>query len=104
MPGLKQQMVRFSAERKRRIYEFRVQRVLEILADDSLTTAAALDLTSEDGVIFECNFVREVLADPRISGRIDALANRGIRVEIYDHVTEMAGQHFSRTQIVVRYD
>jgi hypothetical protein len=102
-PSLKQQITRFAAERKRRIYEFRVQRVLEILADESLTTAAALNLDSERGLIFECNFVREVWRDPRLTGRVEALAQRGIAAEVIEHSFAIGGHQFSRTQIQVRY-
>ncbi len=92
-----------SGERLRRIHEFRVGRILAVLDDENLTTNAALNLKSGEGLRFECNFAESVWDDPRIVRRVQQLASRGITVTIVDHQHEVAGKTFARSQILVQF-
>ena len=56
-PTLRRQLSQASRERQRRILDFRVERVLNLLKDENLATHAALDLRSKEGILFECNFI-----------------------------------------------
>ena len=100
---LRRQLARASRERQRRILDFRVERVLTLLKDDNLATRAALDLNSKDGILLECNFVKEVWDDPRIAARIRQLDERGVTVEPITHEFELAGRPFSRSRIRVQF-
>jgi hypothetical protein len=98
------QMAQVAAERHRRILQHWVERMLAILEDERLITQAALDLSSRDkGVIFECNFAREVWDDPRISFRVRQLASRSVKVELVDKELQIAGKTLKRTQIHVTF-
>jgi hypothetical protein len=77
--------------------------VLTLLKDDTLATRAALDLSSKDGIVLECNFVNDVWQDPRVAARIRQLGERGVTVEAITHEFEVSGKPFSRTQIRVRF-
>jgi hypothetical protein len=77
--------------------------VLTLLKDDNLSTRAALDLDSKDGILLECNFVNEVWEDPRVAARIRQLGERGVAVEPITYEFEVAGRPFARSQICVRF-
>ncbi len=100
---LRRQLNQASRERQRRILDFRVERVLNLLKDENLATHAALDLKSQDGILFECNFIHAVWGDPRVAARIRQLEQRGVVVEPITHEFEVAGRAFSRSQIRVRF-
>lgn len=100
---LRRQLSQAARERQRRILDFRVERVLNLLKDESLATHAALNLNSKDGILLECNFIGEVWKDPRVAARIRQLGDRGVVVEQITHEFEVAGRPFSRSQIRVRY-
>jgi hypothetical protein len=100
---LRRQLHQASRERQRRILDFRVERVLALLKDDALSTRAALDLNSKDGIVLECNFVNDVWDDPRVAARIRQLHERGVTVEPITYEFEVAGKPFSRSQIRVRF-
>jgi hypothetical protein len=102
-PALRRQLNQAARERQRRILEFRVERVLNLLKDENLATHAALDLKSKDGILFECNFIDAVWGDPRVAARIRQLDQRGVAVEPIIHEFEVAGKSFSRAQIRVRF-
>jgi hypothetical protein len=102
-PTLRRQLNQASRERQRKIVDFRVERVLNLLKDENLATQAALDLTSKDGILFECNFIDAVWGDPRVAARIRQLDQRGVMVEPVTHEFEVAGRSFSRSQIRVRF-
>lgn len=102
-PTLRRQLNQASRERQRRILDFRVERVLNLLKDENLATHAALNLSSKDGILLECNFVSEVWADPRIAARIRQLGDRGVVAEPIVHEFEVGGRSFSRSQIRVRF-
>jgi hypothetical protein len=91
------------SERTRRIREFRVGRVLDLLKDENLTSSAALDLGAGEGLLFECAFIGEVWKDRRITDRVRQLAGMGVDVEPVEHTHEVAGTHFVRAQIQVRF-
>jgi hypothetical protein len=100
---LRRQLHQASRERLRRILDFRVERVLTLLKDDNLSTRAALDLDSKDGILLECNFVNEVWEDPRVAARIRQLGERGVAVEPITYEFEVSGRPFARSQICVRF-
>lgn len=102
-PTLRRQLSQASRERQRRILDFRVERVLNLLKDENLATHAALDLRSKEGILFECNFIEAVWGDPRVAARIRQLEQRGVAVEPITHAFEVAGRSFSRSQIRVRF-
>lgn len=102
-PSLRRQLSQAARERQRRILNFRVERVLNLLKDENLATQAALNLKSKDGILLECNFVDEVWDDPRLTARVRQLRDRGVTVEPISHQFEVAGQQFSRSQIRIRY-
>ena len=91
-------------DRQRVIRADRVHRVLALLRDDSLMTAAALSLTGDqDGITLECGFADIVWDEPEIRYRVSQLADRGIRVDLVTHESEVAGRRFSRPQLVVHF-
>ena len=100
---LLRQMTRLSNERQRRIREFQVERVLAILDDENLTTQAALNLRSSEGLVFECNFVENVWQDSRVVNRVAQLASRGITADVIEHRSEVGGQAMTRTQIRIAF-
>ena len=100
---LRRQMTRLSDERQRRIYEFQVERVLAILDDDNLTTKAALNLKSSEGLTFECNFVESVWKDSRVVNRVAQLAGRGITADVIQHRSEVGGKRFTRAQLRIAF-
>ena len=102
-PALRRQLNQASRERQRRILDFRVERVLNLLKDENLATRAALDLGSKEGILFECNFIDAVWSDPRVAARIRQLDQRGVAVEPITHEFEVAGRSFCRSQIRVRF-
>lgn len=103
-PGtLRRQLTQASRERQRRILDFRVERVLNLLKDENLATHAALDLRGREGILFECNFIDAVWSDPRVAARIRQLDQRGVVVETVIHEFEVAGRSFARSQIRVRF-
>jgi hypothetical protein len=102
-PTLRRQLNQASRERHRRIVDFRVERILNLLKDENLATHAALDLKSKDGILFECNFIDAVWSDPRIAARIRQLDQRGVVVEPVTHAFEVGGRAFSRSKIRVRF-
>jgi hypothetical protein len=102
-PTLRRQLNQASRERQRRILDFRVERVLNLLKDENLSTHAALDLKSKDGILLECNFIDAVWGDPRVVARIRQLDQRGVVVEPVVHEFEVAGRSFARSQIRVRF-
>ena len=102
-PTLRRQLTQASRERQRRILDFRVERVLNLLKDENLATHAALDLKSKEGILLECNFIDAVWDDPRVAARIRQLDQRGVVVEPIMHEFEVAGRTFSRSQIRVRF-
>ena len=98
------QMERAMGDRQRAVRSDRVHRVLALLRDDSLMTAAGLSLTGDqDGITLECGFADLVWEEPEVRYRVNQLADRGIRVELVAHETEVAGRRFSRPQLVVRF-
>jgi hypothetical protein len=102
-PTLRRQLNQASRERQRRILDFRVERVLNLLKDENLATRAALDLNSKDGILLECGFVGEVWSDPRVAARVRQLADRGVVAEPIIHEFQAGGRSFSRSQIRVRF-
>jgi hypothetical protein len=102
-PTLRRQLNQASQERHRRILDFRVERVLNLLKDEHLATHAALDLKSKNGILFECNFIDAVWDDPRVAARVRQLDQRGVVVEPISHQFEVAGRTFTRSQIRVRF-
>lgn len=102
-PALRRQLNQAARERQRRILEFRVERVLNLLKDENLAAHAALDLKSKEGILFECNFIDAVWSDPRVAARIRQLDQRGVVVEPVIHEFEVAGRLFARSQIRVRF-
>jgi hypothetical protein len=101
--SLRRQLNQASEERHRRIHEFRVERILDLLKDERLATEAALKLDSREGILLECSFAPDVWSDPRIAARVRQLRDRGVVVEPVEHEFEVAGHRFSRSQIRVRY-
>ena len=102
-PTLRRQLNQASRERQRRILDFRVERVLNLLKDENLATRAALDLNSKEGILLECGFVGEVWSDPRVAARVRQLADRGVVAEPIIHEFQAVGRSFSRSQIRVRF-
>jgi hypothetical protein len=102
-PTLRRQLNQASQERQRRILDFRVERVLNLLKDENLATHAALNLKSKEGILLECNFIDAVWGDPRVAARVRQLDQRGVVVEPIIHEFEVAGRSFSRSQIRVRF-
>jgi hypothetical protein len=102
-PTLRRQLTQAARERQRRILDFRVERVLNLLKDENLATRAALDLDAKDGILLECNFIDAVWGDARVAARIRQLDQRGVAVEPVTHEFEVAGRSFSRTKIRVRF-
>jgi hypothetical protein len=102
-PTLRRQLSQAARERQRRILDFRVERVLNLLKDENLATHAALDLKSKEGILFECNFIEAVWSDPRVAARIRQLDQRGVVVEAVIHEFEVAGRSFARSRIRVRF-
>jgi hypothetical protein len=102
-PTLRRQLSQAARERQRRILDFRVERVLNLLKDENLATHAALNLNSKAGILLECNFVDEVWDDPRVTARVRQLRDRGVTVEPISCQFEVAGRQFSRSQIRIRY-
>ena len=102
-PTLRRQLSQASRERQRRILDFRVERVLNLLKDENLATRAALDLNSKDGILLECGFVGEVWSDPRVAARVRQLADRGVIAEPITHEFQAGGRSFSRFQIRIRF-
>jgi hypothetical protein len=99
--GLRRQLDQAAAQRQRKIQDFRVQRVLAMLKDDNLAKRAA---ASDAGtLVLECNFVNEVWSDPRVASRVKQLGDRGVVVQPIIREHEVAGRHFSRTQIRVAF-
>lgn len=99
--GLRRQLDQAAALRQRKIQDFRVQRVLAMLKDENLAKRVAAG--GADILVFECNFVDEVWADPRVAGRVRQLGERGVVVQPIIREHEVAGQHFSRAQIQVAF-
>jgi hypothetical protein len=102
-PTLRRQLNQASRERQRRILDFRVERVLNLLKDENLATRAALDLNPKDGILLECGFVGEVWNDPRVAARVRQLADRGVIAEPIIHGFQAGGRSFSRSQIRIRF-
>jgi hypothetical protein len=102
-PTLRRQLNQASQERQRRILDFRVERVLNLLKDENLATHATLNLKSQEGILLECNFIDAVWSDPRVAARVRQLDQRGVVVEPITHEFEVAGRSFSRSQIQVRF-
>jgi hypothetical protein len=102
-PTLRRQLNQASQERQRRILDFRVERVLNLLKDENLATHAALNLKSKEGILLECNFIDAVWGDLRVAARVRQLDQRGVVVEPITHEFEVAGRSFSRFQIRVRF-
>jgi hypothetical protein len=102
-PTLRRQLNQASQERQRRILDFRVERVLNLLKDENLATHAALNLKSKEGILLECNFIDAVWGDSRVAARVRQLDQRGVVVEPIIHEFEVAGRSFSRSQIRVRF-
>ena len=102
-PTLRRQLNQASRERQRRILDFRVERVLNLLKDENLATRAALDLNFKEGILLECGFVGEVWSDPRVAARVRQLADRGVVAEPIIHEFQAGGRSFSRSQIRVRF-
>lgn len=101
--SLSRQMSRASRERHDRIDRHRIDRVLAMLADDSLVTAAALDIDSADGMRFECGFADRIWDHPEIQERLRELADRGVDVSLVEQTTQIAGRNYVRPQILVRF-
>ena len=102
-PTLRRQLNQASRERQRRILDFRVERVLNLIKDENLATRAALDLNFKEGILLECGFVGEVWSDPRVAARVRQLADRGVVAEPIIHEFQAGGRSFSRSQIRVRF-
>lgn len=101
--GLSDQMERASRERHDKITRHRVDRVLALLADEALITAAALDIDSADGMRFECGFADCVWDHPEIRGRVRQLGDRGVDVSLVEQATQISGRRYARPQILVRF-
>jgi len=102
-PTLRRQLNQAAQERQRRIVDFRVERVLNLLKDENLASHVALHLKAKEGILIECNFIDAVWSDPRVAARIRQLDQRGVVVEPVTHEFEVAGRSFSRSQIRVRF-
>ena len=98
------QMERAVGDHMRAVRHDRVQRVLALLRDDSLMTVAARSLDGDQqGITLECGFADLVWEEPEVRYRVNQLGDRGIRVDLVTHETEIAGHRFSRPQIVVQF-
>jgi hypothetical protein len=102
-PTLRRQLTQAARERQRRVLDFRVERVLNLLKDENLAARAALDSNGKEGILLECNFIDAVWDDARIAARVRQLDQRGVVVEPVTHEFEVAGRAFSRSQIRVRF-
>ena len=101
---LSAQMERATGDRQRAIRADRVHRVLALLRDDSLMTAAATSLTGiRTASHWNAGSLTLVWEEPEVRYRVTQLADRDIRVELVTHETEIAGRRFSRPQLVVRF-
>lgn len=101
--GLSYQMERASRERHERIARHRVDRVLGMLTDEALVTAAALQIDSAKGLRFECGFADRVWDHPEVRERIRQLGDRGVEIDLVEQSTHIAGRRFTRPQILVRF-
>ena len=72
-PTLRRQLTQASRERQRRILDFRVERVLNLLKDENLAARAALDSNGKEGILLECNFIDAVW--PRASASSTSAAS-----------------------------
>ena len=102
-PTLRRQLAQAARERQRRILDFPVERVLNLLKDENLAARASLDSNGNEGILLECNFADAVWGDARIAARVRQLDQRGVVVEPITHEFEVAGRSFSRSQIRVRF-
>ncbi len=83
--------------------DFLVVKVLTMLSDRTLRTAAAGCLTDSKQVALECNFIDQVWEDPRVERRVQALARQGITVARETRKTEVAGQSYERQQVLLTF-
>ena len=100
---LHRQMNRAAAEAQREVRDFWVERVLFLLSDEYLRTAAMAAVDGSKRVTIECNFVDEVWDNPRIAYRIKVLEGQDMTVTCERHRTTVAGQTFERWQLVVAF-
>ena len=100
---LHRQMNRSADDSARDRHEFWVIKLLTMLSDKALRTAASASVDEPRTVVLECNFADQIWDDPRIERRVAALAQQGIQVERRDQTTIIAGESYTRRQLVLTF-
>ncbi len=98
---LRVQLVRETGAAVRAIYRARVERVLAALGDDALKLQAAAATKPRDFVI-PCPDAPLVMADPRVSARLNALREGGFTLEPAEIVQETPYGRVVRNGLRVR--
>ena len=97
------QMTKGAKETAAERYEFWVDKLLLLLGDKALRTAAGECVSEPMNLVIECNFADQVWDDPRVEQRVQTLTQQGISVERRDHMTTIAGRSFTRRQLVLTF-
>ena len=84
-------------------HDFWVVKLLMMLGDTALRTGACACVSEPKNLVIECNFADQVWDDPRVEQRVQSLMKQGIAVERRDYRTTIAGQSFTRRQIVLSF-
>ncbi|MCB9946359.1 MAG: hypothetical protein H6842_00870 [Rhodospirillaceae bacterium] len=100
--ALSTQMVQVSAEGRERIERHWIGRILGMLSDDALILAAARTTDPTEGMHLECGFADKIWSHGDVQARVRQLAERGVKVELVQHESEIAGRHFTRPMLFVR--
>ncbi len=100
---LHRQMTRGADEAGRERHEFWVVKLLALLSDTALRTGASACVSEPKSLVIECNFADQVWDDPRVEQRVQTLTQQGISVEKQDHMMTIAGQSFTRRQLVLTF-
>ena len=100
---LHRQMDKAVRDAARERKEFWVVKLLTMLSDRALRTAASTCVAEPKIVVLECNFVDQVWDDPRIERRVQALSRQGIEVEKRDCETTVGKQSYTRQQLVLTF-
>lgn len=79
-----------------------VRRVLELLSEDNLTTAAA-KASGVDQFVLECGVLENAWEDSRVMNRVNQLARQNIKVERQTVITRYGESEFARERLVITF-
>lgn len=79
-----------------------VRRVLELLSEESLTTAAA-KASGIDQFVLECGVLENAWEDSRVVNRVNQLERQNIKVERQTVVTRYGESEFTRERLIITF-